>query len=95
MLADSTRKDAKCAEGKATIRFTDRVGLYLEVALNGSKRWLWKYLFEGNEMRLALGQCRPAKQRQLDKPERKTQHGGTLEAVAREFHGVKIASLTP
>ena len=39
-------KNASCPEGKARNRLTDGGGLYLEVALNGSKRWFWKYLFD-------------------------------------------------
>ena len=34
---------------------TDSAGLYLEVSPNQSKRWFWKYYFDGKEMRLALG----------------------------------------
>ena len=30
-------------------------GLYLEVSPPGSKRWFWKYYFNGKEKRLALG----------------------------------------
>ena len=34
---------------------TDSAGPYLEVSPNQSKRWFWKYYFDGKEMRLALG----------------------------------------
>lgn len=37
------------------MRFTDAGGLYLEVAPNASKRWFWKYYFDGKEKRLAIG----------------------------------------
>jgi integrase len=55
MLTDPACKNAKCPEGKARVRFADSGGLYLEVAPNGSKRWFWKYYFDGKEKRLALG----------------------------------------
>lgn len=48
-------KAATCPEGKARVRVTDGAGLYLEVAPAGSKRWFWKYYFNGKEKRLALG----------------------------------------
>ncbi len=37
----------------------------------------------------------PAQRRQLDKLERHAQRGSTFEAVAREFHAVKITGLSP
>lgn len=55
MLTDTHCRRAACPEGRARARFTDAGGLYLEVAPTGSKRWFWKYLFEGKEKRLALG----------------------------------------
>jgi integrase len=55
MLTDKDCKSATCPADKARARFTDARGLYLEVAPNGSKRWFWKYLFDGKEKRLALG----------------------------------------
>lgn len=55
MLTNTECKNAACPENKARIRLTDGGGLYLEVARNGSKRWFWKYLFDGKEKRLALG----------------------------------------
>lgn len=36
-------------------RLADEKGLYLEIALTGSKYWRWKYRFAGKEKRLALG----------------------------------------
>ena len=44
-----------CPPDKARLRLTDSGGLYLEVAVNGSKRWFWKYRLDGKEKRLALG----------------------------------------
>ena len=55
MLTDKQCKNAFCPEGKARARATDSGGLYLEVAGAGSKRWFWKYRFDGKEKRLALG----------------------------------------
>ena len=55
MLTDKQCKGSRCPEGKARIRLTDAGGLYLEVAPSGSKRWFWKYYFEGKEKRLSLG----------------------------------------
>jgi integrase len=54
-LTDTACKNATCPPEKARARFSDSGGLYLEVAPNGSKRWFWKYLFDGKEKRLALG----------------------------------------
>ena len=52
MLTDKQCKNAFCPEGKARARATDSGGLYLEVAGAGSKRWFWKYYFDGKEKRL-------------------------------------------
>lgn len=55
MLTDSRCKNVVCPPDKARLRLTDSGGLYLEVAVNGSKRWFWKYRLDGKEKRLALG----------------------------------------
>ncbi|WP_096699141.1 integrase arm-type DNA-binding domain-containing protein [Polaromonas sp. AER18D-145] len=55
MLTEITCKAASCPTGKARARFTDAGGLYLEVSPNESKRWFWKYRFDGKEKRLSLG----------------------------------------
>ena len=55
MLTDKQCKNASCDAGKPRIRLADSAGLYLEVASSGSKRWFWKYRFDGKEKRLALG----------------------------------------
>lgn len=55
MLTEIACKSASCPPDKARARFTDSGGLYLEVAPTGSKRWFWKYYFDGKEKRLALG----------------------------------------
>lgn len=54
-LTDLSCKTASCPAGKARVRRSDSGGLYLEVASTGSKRWFWKYYFDGKEKRLALG----------------------------------------
>ncbi len=55
MLTEISCKTATCPIGKTRARFTDSGGLYLEVAPNDSKRWFWKYYFDGKEKRLSLG----------------------------------------
>ena len=55
MLTDATCRAATCPADKRRARFADAGGLYLEVALSGSKRWFLKYRKEGKETRLALG----------------------------------------
>lgn len=55
MLTDITCKSALCPPERRRVRFTDAGGLYLEVAPNASKRWFWKYYFDGKEKRLAIG----------------------------------------
>ncbi len=55
MLTDQSCKKATCPGDKARLRVSDAGGLYLEVAPNASKRWFWKFRFDGKEKRLALG----------------------------------------
>ena len=55
MLTDKQCKNASCDAGKRRVRLADSAGLCLEVAPSGSKRWFWKYRFDGKEKRLALG----------------------------------------
>lgn len=55
MLTEISCKNAACQTGKVRTRFSDAGGLYLEVAANGSKRWFWKYRFDGKEKRLSIG----------------------------------------
>lgn len=54
-LTDVECKNATCPAELKRARLADGQGLYLEVAPNGSKRWFWKYYFDGKEKRLALG----------------------------------------
>lgn len=55
MLTDKQCKNATCPPDKKRARFTDSLGLYLEVSPSGSKRWFWKTYFDGKEGRMALG----------------------------------------
>ena len=55
MLTDKQCKNASCPAGKARVRLADAGGLYLEAAPSGSRRWFWKFYFDGKEKRLALG----------------------------------------
>ena len=55
MLTDKECKNAACPPGKKRARFADAGSLYLEVSPEGSKRWFWKYYFDGKEGRLSLG----------------------------------------
>ena len=55
MLTEAHCKNASCPSDRPRARFADAGGLYLEVAATGSKRWFWKYRFQGKEKRLALG----------------------------------------
>ncbi len=55
MLTDAAIKRATCPPNKLRARFSDSGGLYLEVAATGSRRWFWKFRFEGKEKRIALG----------------------------------------
>lgn len=88
MLTDKDCKSAKCPKGKVRARFADAGGLYLEIAPTGSKRWFWKYLFDGKEKRLALGNypdvsLRAA--RELRDDARKLQRQGTDPAQQRRL----------
>ena len=55
MLTEAACKKATCPPDKARARLTDAQGVYLEVSAAGSKRWFWKYRYDGKEKRLALG----------------------------------------
>ena len=55
MLTDKHCKNAACPPDKKRARFTDALGLYLEVSPAGSKRWFWKIYTDGKEGRMALG----------------------------------------
>ncbi|MEP7302069.1 MAG: Arm DNA-binding domain-containing protein [Caldimonas sp.] len=54
-LTDLVCRNATCPSGKTRARLTDSGGLYLEISPLGSKRWFWKYYFDGKEKRLAVG----------------------------------------
>lgn len=55
MLTEISCKAANCPTDKTRTRYADAGGLYLEVSPKGSKRWFWKYRFDGKEKRLSLG----------------------------------------
>ena len=55
MLTYTQCKNASCPTDRQRIRLTDAGGLYLEIVPSGSKRWFWKYYFDGKEKRMALG----------------------------------------
>lgn len=46
---------ARCPAGRPYARFTDALGMYLEVTAAGGKYWRMKYRYGGKEKRLALG----------------------------------------
>ncbi|MGE0806355.1 MAG: tyrosine-type recombinase/integrase [Burkholderiaceae bacterium] len=54
MLTDVRCRNATCPNDKARVRLADFGGLYLEVSPQ-SKRWFWKYRYQGKEKRLAIG----------------------------------------
>ena len=113
-LADIQCKNAVCPPEKTRVRLVDGGGLYLEVAASGSRRWFWKYRFDGKEKRLALGAypavsgkearlrrdearlqqqagADPAQRRIVAKLQRKAASINTFEAVARDYHGTRVA----
>ena len=85
-LTDVECKNATCPAEQKRVRLADGQGLYLEVAPNGSKRWFWKYYFDGKEKRLALGSYPETAQKtaRLKRDEaRLLQQAGTDPAQAR------------
>ena len=54
-LTDTECRNAKCPTGKARLRMTDGLGLYLEVLPAGGRYWRLKYRHQGKEKRLGLG----------------------------------------
>src|SRR5258706_4219515 len=54
-LTDAACRNAKCPADKARARFSDSLGLYLEVLPAGGRYWRLKYGFGGKEKRLGLG----------------------------------------
>lgn len=55
MLTDTACKKTICPADKLRLRLSDSGGLYLQIEPSGSRRWFWKYRFDGKEKRLALG----------------------------------------
>ena len=94
-LTDAACRNALCPADKARVRLTDSGGLYLEVTPNKSKRWFWKYLFDGKEKRIALGHYAEVgsatvrvslkEAREARDQARKLQRGGTDPARHRQL----------
>ena len=94
-LTDAACRNALCPADKARVRLTDSGGLYLEVTPNRSKRWFWKYLFDGKEKRIALGHYAEVgstsvrvslkEAREARDEARKLQRGGTDPAQHRQL----------
>jgi len=55
MLTDAECKNAVCPPDKKQARFSDSLGMYLQVSPAGSKRWFLKYRIAGVEKQMALG----------------------------------------
>jgi hypothetical protein len=55
MLTDMECRKAVCPEEKKFVRLSDAGSLYLQIDANGSKRWFYKYTFQGKEKLMALG----------------------------------------
>ena len=53
MLTDTKIKQAKVAE--KPYKIYDAEGLYIEIAPTGSKRWRWRYRWNGKEKLLSFG----------------------------------------
>jgi len=88
MLTDIACKSATCPAERQRARFSDSGGLYLEVSPSGSKRWFWKYYFNGKEKRLALGAYPEVslKQARLDRDKgRATLRGGVDPTKRRQI----------
>ena len=54
-LTDVACRNATCPAGKPRERYSDGLGMYLEVTPTGRKYWRLKYRFGPKEKRLALG----------------------------------------
>jgi len=54
-LTDVACRNATCPAGKPRERYSDSLGMYLEVTPTGRKYWRPKYRFGAKEKRLALG----------------------------------------
>lgn len=55
MLTDMECRKAVCPEEKKFVRLSDAGSLYLQIDANGSKRWFYKYTFQGKEKLMAFG----------------------------------------
>ncbi len=86
MLTDPACRNAVCPADKLRVRLADAGGLYLEVAPNRSRRWFWKYRFDGKEKRLALGSHpdTSVKAARLARDEARKAHQGGTDPARRE-----------
>lgn len=84
MLTDRQCKNASCVIGKPRVRLADAGGLYLEVSAAGSKRWFWKFRFDGKEKQLALGRYPDLGLREARDDARKQQQRGADPVVERQ-----------
>jgi integrase len=55
MLTDLECRKAACPKDKKHVRLTDAGSLFLQVDANGSKRWFYKYTYQGKAKLMALG----------------------------------------
>lgn len=55
MLTDAECRNATCPAEKKFIRLYDAGGMYLQVGVNGTKRWFLKFRLGGKEKQMALG----------------------------------------
>jgi len=86
-LTDLACRTATCSRDKARLRVTDGGRLYLEVSPVGSKRWFWKYYFNGKEKRLSLGSYSAARSPKVQMTLRKAREA---RDQAREEHRTGI-----
>jgi integrase len=88
MLTDADCRNAICPPDKKRARFTDAVGLYLEVSPAGSKRWFWKTYSDKKEGRLALGSYPAVKLKEARKARdvAKLQKGDGINPVQARKH---------
>jgi len=57
-LTDVACRNATCPAGRPRERYSDSLGMYLEVTPTGRKYWRLKYRFGPKEKRLALASTR-------------------------------------
>ena len=87
-LTDVACRNATCPAGKPRERYSDSLGMYLEVTPTGRKYWRLKYRFGPKEKRLALGiypeVSLAAARRARDKAREYLSEGQDLSPLARK-----------